>query len=93
MAAANRQNTDILFRRADEAWRAEMIQRHGETAVARLRYTPEARGEPGSRLRQAYNARERAYQLWIRARGLGDFRHAPRSLAAVPEPLPGTLNA
>ncbi|MER2269787.1 hypothetical protein [Methylobacterium oxalidis] len=85
MAATNRQNTDFLFRQADEAWRTEMAQRHGADAPARLRYAPEARGEPGSRLRQAFNARERAYQLWLKARGLGDFRHAP--LTRTPETI------
>ncbi|MDR7039320.1 MULTISPECIES: hypothetical protein [Methylobacterium] len=84
MAATNRQNTEFLFRLADEAWRAEMAGRYG-AAAADLRYAPEARGEAGSRLRQAFNARERAYHLWLKARGLGDFRHAP--LVRAPEPL------
>ncbi|WP_336487766.1 hypothetical protein [Methylobacterium nigriterrae] len=78
MAASNRQNTELLFTLADATWRRAIADRFGEEAVETYRYRQAGRGEPGTALRRAYNMRERAYQFWLRARGLGDVRHAPR---------------
>ena len=71
-----RQNSDLLFVAADERWRAEVRRLFGHgggpaNVACRL-----CAGEPGSYLRKAFDARERAYRQWLRARGLGDFRLA-----------------
>lgn len=73
-----RQGTGLRFQAADATWRQALADLFGEEGLETRRYDEVGRGQPGSRLRQAYDARERAYRLWLRARGLGDFRYGCR---------------
>jgi hypothetical protein len=80
----DRTTTDLLFTYENELWDQELTRQFGAGAET-CRRRREGRGEPGTPLRKAYDARERVYQSWLIARGLGDFRFAPPQHR--PEPL------
>ncbi|WP_162560954.1 hypothetical protein [Methylobacterium durans] len=60
---------DEQFAAADEVWAREVRGRYGGNPYFH-RDKPSGRGEPGSALRSAYEARERAFADWCSARGL-----------------------
>ena len=61
--------SELLFRAADATWRSEAarVLRREETDLG-LALLPEARGEPGTLLRAAFDVRERAYATWRRGK-------------------------
>lgn len=56
--------TEAGLARADQVWRSEVTRLHGPDGVLRFGYAPEGRGEEGSRVRRAYEARRHAVALW-----------------------------
>jgi hypothetical protein len=59
---------ELLFVAADATWRyeaAKVLNRKSNDPGLIL--LPEARGEPGTLLRTAFEARERAYTMWCQA--------------------------
>ena len=62
--------TDTLFAVAEATWRAELAKQVGSDEIDAYTMTPEGRGEPDTLLRTAFEARDRAYRAWRRARGL-----------------------
>ncbi|MGU3360324.1 hypothetical protein ACLBWX_08325 [Methylobacterium sp. M6A4_1b] len=63
--------TEAGLARADQAWRFEVTRRHGPDGVLHFGYSPEGRGEEGSPMRQAYEARRQAVALWRHERRAG----------------------
>lgn len=57
------------FEEADRAWSRELRARFGKYGGSVQRYTPEGKGEPGTPLRAAYEAREAARQAFTQAHG------------------------
>jgi hypothetical protein len=55
------------FEAADNAWQAELVNTFGVHA-SDLRYTSHGRGENGTALRAAYEARRVASDAWTRAK-------------------------
>ena len=56
--------TEAVLTRADRAWRSEMIRYYGHDAVLHFGYSQEGRGEVGTFIRRAYEARIHAVALW-----------------------------
>jgi DNA-binding FadR family transcriptional regulator len=60
------------FYSADADWWIALVQHCGNERTARdLRYCSLSRGEPGSALRAAYDARTAAHEAWMEAANLG----------------------
>lgn len=63
--------TGEAFLHADETWQTALVVRFGSMRrAADARYTAAGRGEPGSALRIAFEARHAAYAAWCAARGI-----------------------
>lgn len=60
--------TDKLpaFQLADDNWSAELVKVFGKDS-GQARYEPRGKGEEGSALRVAYEAREHARAVWFRS--------------------------
>lgn len=56
--------TEAGLARTDHVWRSEMTRRYGPDGVLQLGYSEEARGEDGTPMRRAYEARQHAVALW-----------------------------
>lgn len=60
--------TELLFVAADATWRCEVAKvLDRKPSDLRLILLPEARGEPDTLLRTAFEARERAFTMWCQA--------------------------
>lgn len=55
---------------SDDAWHVELVKRFGKRA-SDARYRAEGKGEPGSALRAAYEARTRAQAVWHKELAVG----------------------
>ncbi len=64
MRANRLAETEAVLTRADRAWRSEMVRLYGPEGVLRFGYGPEGRGEDGTPVRHAYDARRRAVTSW-----------------------------
>lgn len=60
--------TETVLARTDRAWRSEMTRLYGADGVLRFGYGREGRGEAGTPVRLAYDARRRAVACWRHAR-------------------------
>ncbi len=58
--------TNAALQAADDAWMAELLATFGAAAQT-VRYKLAAKGEPGSSLRAAWDARYAALQAWFKA--------------------------
>lgn len=59
---------ELLFVAADRTWRCEAAKvLNRQPNDSELALLPEARGETGTLLRTAFDARERAYAVWRQA--------------------------
>lgn len=76
MADDARETADSVFAAADATWRAEIAAAFGAERVELYAGRQEGRGRPGSLLRQAFEAREKALANRHRAR---DVAEPPRS--------------
>lgn len=56
--------TEAVLARTDQAWRFEMTRRYGPDGVLHFGYSREGRGDEGSPVRRAYDARRQAVALW-----------------------------
>ena len=61
------------FQAADDAWMAKLVALCGEDAQD-LRYASIARGESGSPLRTAFDARSAAHDAWLVSQNCGPAR-------------------
>lgn len=61
--------TDTPFAVAEATWRAELAKHIGNDEIEAHTMTPEGRGEPDTLLPTAFEAREFADRVWLRARG------------------------
>ena len=56
--------TETVLARTDRAWRSEVTRLYGPDGVLRFGYRREGRGEDGTAVRHAYDARCQAVALW-----------------------------
>lgn len=56
--------TEAALARTDRAWRSEVTRLYGPDGVLWFGYGPEGRGEDGTPVRRAYEARRHAVALW-----------------------------
>lgn len=56
--------TEAVLARTDRAWRRELTRLYGADGVLRFGYSGEGRGEAGTPVRRAYDARCYAIALW-----------------------------
>lgn len=56
--------TEAVLARTDRAWRSEVTRLYGPDGVLRFGYSGEGRGEDGTPIRHAYDARRDAVALW-----------------------------
>lgn len=52
------------FVQADDEWQRQLVAAWGESYAAEARYKPSGRGQEGTPLRRAYDAREAARLAW-----------------------------
>lgn len=78
MAHARLAETESTLTVTDRAWRAELQRTFGPDAVLRHSFSAERQGQPGTRLRQAFEARSAAVIAWRNERRLvgGSNGHA-----------------
>ena len=60
--------TEAVLARTDRAWRLEVTRLYGPNGVLRFGYSHEGRGEDGTPVRRAYEARRHAVASWRRER-------------------------
>ncbi len=60
--------TEAVLARTDRAWRSEMTRLYGPDGVLKFGYSREGRGEDGTPVRRAYDARRCAVASWRRER-------------------------
>lgn len=60
--------TEAVLARTDRAWRSEMVRLYGPDGVLRFGYGCEGRGEDGTPVRRAFEARQHAIASWRRER-------------------------
>jgi len=60
--------TEDVLARTDRLWRSEMKRVHGPDGVLAHGYGPAGRGEAGTRIRHAFEARQDAIDAWRYAR-------------------------
>jgi len=60
--------TEAMLARTDRAWRSEMTRLYGPDGVLRFGYGREGRGEDGTPVRQAFEARRHAIASWRQER-------------------------
>lgn len=60
--------TEAVLARTDRAWRSEMVRLYGPDGVLQFAYTQEGRGEDGTSVRRAYDARQHAISSWRQER-------------------------
>lgn len=58
-----RQEAQEAFQHADDIWQIALEFEFG-VAASDMRYTEAGRGKPGTKLREAYDARAAASQAW-----------------------------
>lgn len=68
MAQNSLHETERAFTRADRHWRTEVDRSFGTDAVLRYGHLPQARGEPKTAMRRAFEARQEAMTAWRQAR-------------------------
>ena len=68
MIQPNLIETERSFTNADRRWRTEVSRSFGADAVLLYGHLPQARGEPETAMRQAFNARQEAMTAWRQAR-------------------------
>lgn len=56
--------TEHTLARTDRLWRSEMKRAYGVDGVLVYGFSPAGRGEDGSRIRQAFDARQTAVGAW-----------------------------
>ena len=56
--------TEAVLARADRQWRSEVTRLYGPDGVLRFGYSIEGRGEDGTPVRHAYDARSHAVAAW-----------------------------
>lgn len=78
MDRARLAETESTLTVTDRVWRAEMQRAFGADAVLRHGFSAERQGQPGTRLRQAFEARSAAVAAWRNERRLvgGSNGHA-----------------
>lgn len=64
-------NAGARYAAAYQQWWREVCHVHGPAAAIIHFDTPEGRGEPGTALRQAADARQATYAAWLEHLGLG----------------------
>ena len=62
--------TEHSFTSADRRWRTEVCRSFGADAVLLYGHLPQARGEPETAMRHAFDARQEAMTAWRHARRL-----------------------
>ena len=60
--------TETVLARADRTWRSEVTRLYGPDGVLHFGYSREGRGEDGTPVRHAYDARCHAVAAWRRER-------------------------
>ena len=68
--------TERSFTSADRRWRTEVSRSFGADAVLLYGHLPQARGEPQTAIREAFDAREEAMIAWRQARRSNSVRRA-----------------
>jgi len=68
LAALSALAAAAAFQKADDDWQREIVVELGESRAAEARYRPSGRGQEGTALRRAYEAREAAREAWEAAR-------------------------
>ena len=68
MIQTNLIETERSFTSADRRWRTEVSRSFGADAVLLYGHLPQARGEPETAMRRAFNARQEAMTAWRQAR-------------------------
>ncbi|MBX9931114.1 MAG: hypothetical protein K2Y56_06195 [Methylobacterium sp.] len=63
--------TEAALAYTDRAWRSEIMRRYGPDGVLHFGYSQEGRGEDGTPMRRAYEARRTAVALWRHERRIG----------------------
>jgi hypothetical protein len=63
--------TEACLARTDSVWRSEMTRRFGPDGVLEFGYRAEGRGEDGTPIRRAFEARRQAVALWRHERRTG----------------------
>ena len=56
--------TETVLARTDRVWRSEVTRLYGPDGVLRFAYSREGRGEVGTPVRRAYDARRQAVASW-----------------------------
>jgi hypothetical protein len=73
MSQINMSGLELLFVAADATWRCEVSKALGcKPNDLGLILLPEARGEPDTLLRTAFEVRERAFAMWCQASEAAD---------------------
>lgn len=60
--------TEAEFARTDRAWRSELIRLYGPDGVLRFGYSRKGRGEDGTSVQRAFEARRLAIASWRQER-------------------------
>lgn len=60
--------TKHCFTDADRRWRTEVVRSFGMDGVLLYGHLPQARGEPETTMRHAFDARQKALNAWRQAR-------------------------
>ena len=68
MAQNSLLETEHAFTRADRYWRTEVGRSFGADGVLRYGHLSQARGEPETAMRRAFEARQEAMTAWRQAR-------------------------
>lgn len=68
MDRQNLSDTEGELTRADRSWRSEMTRAFGPDAVLLHGFSSAGQGAPGSKVRRAYEARQKAIAAWRQAR-------------------------
>ena len=68
MAQSDLIKTERSFTSADRRWRTEVGRSYGADAVLLYGHLPQARGEPETAMRRAFEARQEAITAWRQAR-------------------------
>lgn len=67
MAQSILSETEHAFTSADRRWRTEVGRSFGADGVLRYGHLPQARGEPETAMRRAFEARREAITAWRQA--------------------------
>lgn len=68
MAQSILSETEHFFTSADRRWRTEVGRSFGVDGVLRYGHLPQARGEPETAMRRAFDERHKAMLAWRQAR-------------------------